>query len=113
MLVRNIAHNLFQQIFQSDDAFNTAVLVDDKTKMRLGFLHLAQHVFQSPGVHHVHRRLEHGFEFEFLRLQQVRDQILAVDKANYVVHRFAIDGQPRVSVCLKGTVDILQRAFGR
>ena len=67
MLVRNIADDLFQQIFESDDPFDASMLVDDKSEVRLCFLHLPQHIFQARRVHDVHRRLEHVLQFELLR----------------------------------------------
>jgi len=57
MLVRNIADDLFQQIFEGDDPFDTSMLVDDKAKMGLCFLHLPQHILQTRRVDNVHRRL--------------------------------------------------------
>src|SRR5688500_7136152 len=41
VFVGNVADNLFQKIFQSNDAFESAMFVDYETKMHLYFLHLA------------------------------------------------------------------------
>src|SRR2546421_8673741 len=57
MLVRNIADDFFQQIFQRDDPFDASMLVDDKSEMGLRFLHLAQYILQTRRVYDVHWRL--------------------------------------------------------
>ena len=67
------------------------MLVNDKPKVSFGFLHLAQYVFEPASIYDVHGRLQYGFELEILWLQKVRNQILAVDETDHVIHRVTIN----------------------
>src|SRR6185503_7543620 len=93
MLVRDLAHDLFQQIFERDDAFEPAVFVDYKSKMHLRLLHLAQDGLKPRSINDVHRRLQNVFEPEFFRMKQIRHHVLAVYKAADVVERLPVNGQ--------------------
>jgi hypothetical protein len=57
VLIRNVTYNFFEQILKRNDAFESAVFIDYKTKMRLRFLHLPQNIFKPRGVDYVQWRL--------------------------------------------------------
>ena len=93
MLVGYFTDNLFQQVLERDDAFNASVLVDHESEMRLGFLHLPQHVLQTRRVHDIHWRLQNLVESEFFRPQEKLGHVFAVNEADHIIGRFAIHGQ--------------------
>ena len=61
------------------------MFIDNKTEMHLGLLHLPEHVFQTRRVDNKKRRLQNVFKAKFPRSEQMRNQILAVDEADYIV----------------------------
>ena len=87
------------------------MLVNHKTEMRLGLLHLPQYVFEPRGIDHIHWRLQDFFQAKLFRAQKVRRQILAVDETFDVVERVAIYRQARVAILLKGARDFFEGAF--
>src|SRR5688572_9691835 len=85
MLVGNIADYLFEQIFESNDAFESAMFADDEPEMLLCFLHLAQDVFESRSIDRVEWWLQSVFDCELLGMKQAGHHVFAVNKAARVV----------------------------
>jgi hypothetical protein len=86
------------------------MLVDYETKMHFRLLHLAQHVFEPCGVNDIQRRLQNIFEFEFLRMQQIRHDVFAVYEPAHVVKRLSIHRQTRVAMLIESLRDLFEIA---
>src|SRR5215217_329494 len=113
MLVGDLAYDLFQQVFERDDPFQAAVLVDYEPEVHLCFLHLPQNVFEPGSVDHVQRRLQHIFELESFRVEKIRHHVFAVDEADHVVKRLSIHRQTRITMLVKSFRDLFEIASTR
>src|SRR6266567_5918146 len=113
MFIRDIAHNLFQEVFKRDYALESAMFVDDKAEVCLGLLHLPENILETGGVNYIDRWLQHIFEPESFGLQEIRHHVLTVNDTDYVIERLAVDRQPRIAMLLKSLRNLLQRAIAR
>ena len=104
MLVRNIAYNFFEQIFERNDAFESAVFIYDETEVCLGLLHLSQDIFEPRRVNHVKGRLQHILEAKLLGMQKIGHHVFAVYEADHVIERLAINRQARVAILMESRV---------
>ena len=108
VFVGNIADDLFQKVFERDDALDTAVFVNDETEVKFFLLHLAQNVFEPRRINDVIRLFQNPVEFEHSRFdEQILHHVFAVQNAAHIVERFAVNRQTRIAVFAEGFGDLI------
>src|SRR6185369_44339 len=97
VFVFDLADDLFEDVFDSYETTNTAILVDDHRELHVRLLHLFKQVGDRLRFRYEIDRTHKRFDaFVFAALGPVLKQIAHVDHALDVVDLFAIDGKSRV-----------------
>src|SRR5262245_29289785 len=97
VLVLDLPDDLFDQVFDGDQAGQPAVFVDDDRHRRLGFLHLGQQFVDRLGFGHEVGRARDlkATAIRFAELP-VFEQVAHVNHAFDIIHLAAVNGQPRI-----------------
>ena len=111
VFVRNFADDLFQQVFESDDAFQSSVFVDYEAKVRFLFLQLSQDIFEAGRVDHEQRRLHYFFETKALGLELIGHYIFAMHKANHVINGASVHRKTRIPVLFESLCQFIKCAI--
>ena len=108
-LVLDVADDLFEQVFESDDSLHVAVLVDHDRHVLLLATEVGEERREILRLRHDERRTHDGLELDGREAEVVHraEEIAHVEDADDVVERAAIDGvagEGRVDDCTKSLV---------
>src|SRR5215510_5430602 len=108
VFVLAIADDLFEYVFERQNALDAAVFVDDYGQVDAAILQALQDVAE-PGRVWNEDRLSHDlFQVEYLLFEQERHDVLAMEHADYLVEIPAVDGQARIARDLKLAHDLFE-----
>src|SRR5215813_2780511 len=97
IFVFDLSDDLFDQVFDRDQACQSSVLIDDDRHRRLGFLHLGQQLVNRLGFRHeVGRAGDVNAPAPGFAELPVFQQVAHIDHAFDVVHLAVVNGQARI-----------------
>src|SRR5262245_4549789 len=96
VFVLNLADDLFEYVFERQNALDAAVFVDDYGQVDAAVLQALQDVTESGRVGNEDRLAHDLFQIELALFEQERHDVLAVKHSDYLVEIPAIDGQARI-----------------
>src|SRR5262252_2647618 len=108
VFVLDLADDLFEYVFERQNALDAAVFVDDYGQVNAGFLEALQDVAESGRVGDENRLAHDFFQIEASLFEQEGHDVLAVKHADYLVEIPVVDGQARIARELELAHDILK-----
>src|SRR5262249_7584903 len=97
VFVLNFADDLFEYVFERQDALDAAVFVDDYAQMDAAVLQALQDVAEPRRVGNENRLAHDLFQVELALFEQEWHDVLAVQHADYLVEIPAVNRQARVA----------------
>src|SRR5262249_24736836 len=101
VFVLNLADDLFEYVFERQNALDATVFVNDYGQMNAAVLQTLQDVAKPRRVGNENRLAHDFFQFEFALFEQERHDVLAVQHPNNLVEISAVNGQARIARHLK------------
>src|SRR5262245_6301810 len=101
MFVLNLADNLFEYVFERQNALDAAVFVDDYGQVDAAILQTLQDVTEPGRVGNEDRLAHDFFQVELALFEQEGHDVLAVKNADYLVEIPAVNGQAGIARDLK------------
>src|SRR5215475_7036936 len=108
VFVLNLADDLFEYVFERQNALDAAVFVDDYRQMDAAILQTLQDVAESGRVRNEDRLAHDIFQIEAVLFEQEGHDVLAVKHADYLVEIPIVDGQARIARDLELAHDLLK-----
>src|SRR5262245_6245778 len=108
VFVLNLADDLFEYVFERQNALYAAVFVDDYGQVDAAILQVLQDVAKPGRVGNEDRLAHDLFQIEFALFEQEGHDVLAVEHADYLVEIPAVDGQAGIARDLKLAHDIFE-----
>src|SRR5215475_2433009 len=108
VFVLDFADDLFEYVFERQNALDAAVFVDDYRQMDAAILQTLQDVAESGRVRNEDRLAHDIFQIEAALFEQEGHDVLAVKHADNLVEIPFVDGQARIARDLKLAHDLLK-----
>src|SRR6266540_1716509 len=108
VFVLDLADDLFEYVFERQNALDAAVFVDDYGQVDAAILQALQDVAEPGRVRNEDRLAHDLFQVEYLLFEQEGHDVLAMEHADYLVEIPAVDGQARIARDLKLAHDLLE-----
>src|SRR5262249_15038265 len=108
MFVLDLADDLFEYVFERQNALDAAVFVDDYRQMDAAFLQALQNVAEPGGVRKQDRLAHDLCQIEFALFEQEWHDVLAVQHAGDLVEIPVVNWQARITRDLELADDFLK-----
>src|SRR6266545_4615470 len=108
VFVLDLADDLFEYVFERQNALDAAVFVDDYGQVDAAILQALQDVAEPGRVRNEDRLAHDLFQVEYLLFEQEGHDVLAMEHADYLVEIPAVDGQARIARDLKLAHDLFE-----